>query len=138
LIKKQVRASAYTSLTMETLFLLPFALVYLLFFVRTPLSAHSLPVNLLLFGTGFVTVVPLFLFGESTRRISYIAVSFLQYIAPTVNFFIAWFLYREPLSPLKLVGFVLIWISILVYSIGMGLAVRTGKGSISTEEEGKV
>jgi chloramphenicol-sensitive protein RarD len=128
LIKKGVKVKPFTSLTVETLLVLPFALVYLLFFAEAPMFSHDIHIDVLLILAGVVTAVPLLLFAEATKRISYIAIGFTQYISPTVSFFIAFFLYHESLTSMKLGGFCLIWVGIIVYSLDSILALRrTGR-----------
>jgi chloramphenicol-sensitive protein RarD len=123
LLKKKIQISSFTSLTVETLFMLPFVMIFLLFFSDHSMLVNSAKDNVFLVGAGLITAAPLLLFAEAAKRISYITIGFIQYISPTVNFFIAVFLYHEPLSHLKMVGFALIWVGILVYSFGGGLPV---------------
>ena len=119
LIKKRIPVQAYTSITLETMIATPFALFYLLFIASSSgfdirLGIH---VNILLILSGAVTAFPLLMFAVAAKRISYITIGFTQYVSPTASFIIAYFMYGEPLPPLKLIGFVLIWIGIIIYSI---------------------
>lgn len=69
-----------------------------------------------LLGAGVVTVAPLLLFGVAARRIRLSDVGFLQYIAPTLMFIIALAIFGEPLEPARLVGFILVWIGLAMYT----------------------
>lgn len=76
-------------------------------------------VSLLLMAGGIVTAVPLLLFATAARRMSYAALGFVQYLAPTLQFLLSLFVFGEPLKPAQLACFVLIWISIAVFSFDM-------------------
>lgn len=78
-------------------------------------SVDSLTYFLLLL-TGVATVLPLLLFAYGARRIPLSLVGLLQYIAPTIQFFIGIWIYQEPFSAERLIGFVIIWIALLIYS----------------------
>jgi chloramphenicol-sensitive protein RarD len=119
LAKKKIVLAAYTSLTLETLIMTPIALVYLIVFTKDGFMMNGLSIDLLTIGCGIATAIPLFLFAESTKRISYIALGFIQYISPTITFFVAIFMLHELFSWVRLIGFIVIWISIAVFSIGI-------------------
>ncbi len=74
-------------------------------------------VSLLLAGTGVVTSVPLLLFIFGVKRLSLTVVGLMQYLAPTLQFLIGIFIFREPFPPAKMVGFSIIWMALLLYSI---------------------
>jgi len=67
--------------------------------------------------SGLVTCIPLLLFAAAARRLRFATLGFLQYIAPTVQFLLAVFLFREPLSTIKIVSLSLIWTAVAIYSI---------------------
>jgi chloramphenicol-sensitive protein RarD len=137
LMKKRIPVQSYTSITIETMLATPVALTYLLFFSHSPVIdlRLGLYMNVFLILSGVVTATPLLLFAEATRRISYITVGFTQYVSPTTSFLIAYFLYGESLPPLKLVGFVFIWIGILVYSADSFRSLRKGTVHAITEDQ---
>ena len=66
-----------------------------------------------------MTAVPLLLFATAARRMSYAALGFVQYLAPTVQFLLSLFVFGEPLKPVQLACFLLIWVSIAVFSFDM-------------------
>jgi chloramphenicol-sensitive protein RarD len=117
-LKKKVQMQAYTSLMLETLLITPFAIVWLLGFSSVGITGLTTAQHLLAFGCGFLTLLPLLLFAEAARRLSYIAIGFIQYISPTINFVLAIFVFHEELAPLRLAGFALIWLGVVVYTVG--------------------
>ena len=58
--------------------------------------------SLLLMGSGLMTAIPLLLFATAARRMSYTALGFVQYLAPTIVFLLGAFVYNEPLDATKL------------------------------------
>jgi chloramphenicol-sensitive protein RarD len=73
--------------------------------------------DFLLILTGVVTALPLLLFATAARRINLSTLGILQYIAPSTQFLIGVFLYGEPLTTSRLVGFAFIWAALLIYSL---------------------
>ncbi|NLQ17958.1 EamA family transporter RarD [Marinomonas sp. M1K-6] len=119
LVRKKAAVDSFTGMAIETAILLPFALVYLML-VDSPsanMFENSASVNWLLFAAGPVTMIPLMCFAAAANRVSMVTLGFFQYIGPTGMFFLAVFLYDEPLSPEKLTTFVLIWsaLAILIF-----------------------
>lgn len=76
----------------------------------------STEVNWLLVGTGAVTVVPLIWFNTAAQNLSLTTLGFFQYIAPTLSFFLAVFLFGESFTQGHLVAFSLIWLSLAMVS----------------------
>ncbi len=74
---------------------------------------------LLLLGCGPVTAVPLLLYGFGARLLRLSTIGLMQYIAPTMIFLIAVFVFDEPFSSVKAVAFVLIWTALAIYSWSM-------------------
>jgi chloramphenicol-sensitive protein RarD len=66
---------------------------------------------------GPITAVPLLLFAAGARRISLTTMGILQYISPSLQFTIGVWLFHEPFEKARLVGFVLIWSALVVYSL---------------------
>ncbi|MTD42373.1 EamA family transporter RarD [Erwinia sp. CPCC 100877] len=118
LIKKGVSVSSYTGLTIETFVILPVALLYLLFFSQQGFMTYGLATNLLVVGAGIVTAIPLLLFAEAAKRISYIILGFIQYVGPTLMLLSALFLYHEPYSAEQFIAFGFIWLGIAVFTYG--------------------
>ncbi len=118
LLKKQVSISSYAALTLETFFTLPLALLYLIIFAKSGFMGYSVKIDFLLMGAGIVTAIPLLLFAESAKRISYILLGFIQYINPTLMLVWAVFVFHEPTSLNQFVAFGFIWLGILVFIYG--------------------
>jgi chloramphenicol-sensitive protein RarD len=71
----------------------------------------------LLVGTGLVTGIPLLLFGAAAKRITLTNLGLLQYIAPTMQFLLGLFVYDEPFNRSQLLGFVFIWLALIIYTL---------------------
>jgi chloramphenicol-sensitive protein RarD len=127
LVKKKAPLDSLAGLTLETGIVVAPAVAYLLIANASGHGAfaHSgLTTDLLLMGGGPVTVVPLLLFASAVRRITLTTVGLLQYIAPTIQFFLGVFLYGEPFAGTRLVGFVIVWTACVLFSID-GLRARS-------------
>lgn len=117
LIKKFVPVSTWTGLTLETLIITPFALIYLLFFAKNFFMSYDFKTDIVMIGAGIVTAIPLLLFATAAKRISYTMVGFLQYIGPTLMLILGVLLFKESFDGLQLTAFIFIWAAILVFTI---------------------
>jgi chloramphenicol-sensitive protein RarD len=119
-IRKTAALGALEGLALETAWLFLPALLYLLV-LQAQGVGHLGHVDArttgLLLMSGPVTAVPLLWFGLAARRIPLSSIGILQYIAPTCQFLIGIFLYHEPFSRNQLLGFSLIWLALLVYTV---------------------
>jgi len=110
--------SSLVGFTVETLFMTPFALSWLIW--RQNSGAAHFPyetlTTLLLVGTGVVTSVPLITFAWGVKRCAMTTVGLIQYTSPILMFISAAFIYHEPISPIRLLSFVLTWISIIIFT----------------------
>ena len=70
----------------------------------------------LLLGCGVVTAVPLMIYANGAKLLRLSTIGVMQYIAPTMIFFIAVFVFKEPFGTYKLAAFVLIWIALAIYT----------------------
>ncbi|MHC5250213.1 EamA family transporter RarD [Enterococcus sp. LJL90] len=118
LIKKGVKLSSASGLTIETMIIFPFALLYLFFVSDAGFMSYPTSINLLLAGAGIVTAIPLLLFAEAAKKISYILLGFIQYINPTMMLLMAIFLFHEPYTAEQFVAFGFIWAGIAVFMYG--------------------
>lgn len=118
LIRKVVAIDALGGLTIETLILAPFAAAVLAWswMQGTAAWGTSLHLDALLAFSGVVTAVPLLLFALAARRLPYSTVGLLQYIGPSLAFLQAVLLFGEPLRPVHLVTFGLIWAGCAMYA----------------------
>jgi chloramphenicol-sensitive protein RarD len=123
LIKKTTPLDALSGLTIETGVMLLPAVIFLGFVESTSAGAlrhaDALTVALLL-GAGVTTTLPLMLFALAAQRIPLSLIGVLQYIAPTMQFLIAVFVYGEPFSPAQLIGFCMVWAALIIFG-GEGL-----------------
>lgn len=78
----------------------------------------------LLMLAGIVTAGPLMIYANGAKLLRLSTIGIMQYIAPTMIFLIAVFVFKEPLSSVKLVAFIFIWSALAVYSYGMLRAAR--------------
>lgn len=79
-------------------------------------AAGDLGVTTLLILTGVATAVPLLLFGAAARRIKLSTIGILQYIAPSIQFLLGVVVYNEVVTTDELIGFVLVWIALAVFT----------------------
>jgi chloramphenicol-sensitive protein RarD len=115
LVRKFAAVDAVTGLLVETIILTPVALGWLL--TRpTGLFGHRPATELLLIAGGALTAVPLLLFGVATRWLKLSTIGLMQYIAPTMVFLLAVFLFGEPLTMPRLVAFGCIWAGLALYT----------------------
>lgn len=121
LLRKRAPVDAVGGLFIETLVTAPLALGWLLWMgYRGELGfGTALRVDLLLPLAGVLTAVPLMLFAVGARRLPLATLGFLQYLAPSLHFLIAVFLFGEPFDHTQLIGFVLIWSALAVYTADM-------------------
>lgn len=119
LLRKQVAVDSLPGLLIETVMMLPFALVYWVFFASSMsnLFSNDMTLNMLLIGAGIVTTAPLLCFTAAARRIRYSTLGFFQYIGPSIMFLLAVFLYGEPLHEARLVTFGFVWCALLMFSV---------------------
>ena len=118
LVRKKASVSAAAGLFVETLVLAaPAAIALAVLSQAAPLAATTSPCNALLLAlTGPVTAIPLILFSFGARRVPFSTLGLLQYIAPSLQFLIG-ALYGEPLTPLRMASFALIWCGLALFSL---------------------
>jgi chloramphenicol-sensitive protein RarD len=73
----------------------------------------------LMLGCGIVTAVPLILFANGAKLLRMSTIGIMQYIAPTMIFVIAIFIFKEPFSSERAVAFALIWAALAIYTWSM-------------------
>jgi chloramphenicol-sensitive protein RarD len=118
LFKKRARINAMEGMALETGFMAIPAAVVLVFLQATGAGAWgNVPVGteLLLLGTGLVTVFPLYWFALAARRIPLSLLGLLQYVSPTISFLIGILVFHEPFDQAKLIGFCIIWVALILY-----------------------
>lgn len=117
LLKKKIDISSAHGLTFETMLVLPIAAGYLFLLPNQAFSFSVIPsmTDLLLIGTGFATAIPLLLFAKGAKTIPLSLVGILQFINPTMIFFISIFIFKEPFSKEKFIAFLFIWSALFLY-----------------------
>lgn len=119
LVRKMAPVGAVPGLAIETTLLLPIAMAAAFWFAwgdPHPGWGSDARTTWLLLAGGAVTAIPLLLFATAARRMSYSALGFVQYLAPTLQFLCGVMLYNEPLSTPRLVSFGLIWLALGIFS----------------------
>jgi len=120
LLRKVASLGAFEGLTLETMILAPAALVGMaVWWGSSPTSfpGPDAATNVWLLGLGPATTLPLVLFAVAARRLSMTTLGLLQYLSPTIQFLLGVWLFHEPFSGARLVGFVLIWVALALYSL---------------------
>jgi chloramphenicol-sensitive protein RarD len=126
LMRKTAPLGALEGLALETLLLAPLAagvLAWLTAHGDSAVRGDPALLGLLALG-GPLTAVPLLLFAAGARRIPLATLGVLQYIGPTIQFALGVWLFREPFAGPRLVGFVLIWIALVIYTAQGWLSLR--------------
>lgn len=120
LCRKRLQVDPLTALFVECAVLVPVALLVAVWLAATG-TLHGGPGEgwtLLLLGlSGIVTVGPLLMFGMGAKRLRLSTVGLLQYIAPTLLFIEGITFFGEPLNPLQLMAFGMIWAALAVYTL---------------------
>lgn len=131
-VKKTVGMDPIATLTIETAYATPLAVVYLVWLQvqGTLVFGHSSPSNTaLLMLTGVVTAVPLVMFGGAANRIPLSTIGVLQYLTPTIQFIIGITVAGEVMSTFQWVGFAVVWVALAVFTFdGVRHARRTSAG----------
>lgn len=119
LLRKVATLGALEGLTLETLLLAPIAAVVLgvwMFNGSSTFPTADATTNFWLIAAGPITAIPLLLFAAGARRISLTTLGLLQYIGPTIQLALGLWLFHEPFSAARLLGFALIWLALALYS----------------------
>jgi len=119
LVRKVTDVGPMVGLFWETLMMMPLALLWLAWTARQDtlvFGDSGLAQDLLLIGSGLVTVIPLVLFATAARGLPLITVGLMQYLAPSISFCLAVFLFREPFTMDHAVAFGCIWSALALYT----------------------
>ena len=131
LIRKLAPVEALTGLAVESGWLAPAALGWILFH-PLPATAWASPLTITLLGaSGVVTAVPLALFAYGARRVPLSVVGFIQYLGPTLQFIIGVLVFNEPFDTAHAVGFGFIWTAVLVFLADGVWQARTARMAIA-------
>ncbi|QJX00206.1 EamA family transporter RarD [Frigoriglobus tundricola] len=120
LVRKQAPVESMTGLTVETLLMLPPSLGFLMYLsanAQNHMTPNDWGLNALIAFSGIVTVVPLLTFTLSLRRLPLLAISFIQFVSPTVQVLIAvfWLGERDKLTPETVAAFACVWSAVALF-----------------------
>ena len=117
-IRKKVVVGGMPGLFVETIVLVPFASLYLVWLMvqgEATFGSSGPAFSVLLTVAGPITVIPLLFFALAARRLNLTTVGMMQFIAPTLQFFVGVF-YGEALTPAHLICFSCIWTAVFLFS----------------------
>ena len=120
LLRKKISINPVIGLTVETLLLMPFALVYLVWLSNNNtlvFTQQALTIDVLLIAAGLVTSLPLIFFAAATNRLSLTSIGLIQYTAPSITFLLAILIYDEPFGGAQLTTFGCIWVALILFSV---------------------
>ena len=118
LVRKKINVDTDIGLLVESLFILPIAVVAFYFITingHNDFNLSNPPMMLLIFLAGPMTVIPLFLYVRGVELCGLGSTGMIFYITPTLQFLLGYFYYDELFSLEKLVSFILIWIAVIIY-----------------------
>ena len=118
LLRKKINVDTDIGLLIESLFILPFAVVA--FYIITingfnDFGISNPSLSLLLLMAGPMTVIPLFLYIRGVELCGLGPAGMIFYITPTFQFILGFFYYNEIFSVIKLVSFIIIWVAVFIY-----------------------
>tara|TARA_B100000902_G_scaffold364452_1_gene384436 strand:- start:519 stop:1397 length:879 start_codon:yes stop_codon:yes gene_type:complete len=118
LLRKKINIDTDVGLLIESLFILPFAVIA--FYIITINGNNDFKLSeplmmIVIFLAGPMTVIPLFLYVRGVELCGLGATGMIFYITPTLQFLLGFFYYDEPFSLIKLVSFIFIWIAVIIY-----------------------
>ena len=122
---------------LEVLILSVPAVIYVIYAQSTGkghFATGNLKDTLLLLACGLITAAPLMIYANGAKLLKLSTIGIMQYIAPTMIFITAIFIFKEPFSHYKFVAFVLIWAALIIYTWSMFFAHRAGKAADKAEQ----
>jgi chloramphenicol-sensitive protein RarD len=120
LLKKSIPVAALEGVTVETLFIAPVALVYLLWIAgpgESTFVSGTVWHTVLLLLAGPITGIPLLLYAGAARRLPLTVTGLLQYITPVLQLALGLIVFHEPMPPARLLGFGLVWAALAVLTV---------------------
>ena len=118
LLRKVVAVTPMVGLAVETLLILPVALLLVGYWHVQGVGHLGVDwsISLLFMGSGVVTSLPLLWFNNAAKKLRLSTLGFLQYIAPSLQLVLGVFLYHEPFTQTHAITFSFIWLALAVYS----------------------
>ena len=118
LLRKKIQVDTDVGLLIESLYILPFAILTFYLITQKGLNNFNMSdpgLSLFLILAGPMTVIPLFLYVRGVELIGLGPTGMIFYITPTLQFILGYFYYNEEFSIVKFVSFIIIWIAVIVY-----------------------
>ena len=116
MIRKKINVDTDIGLLIESLFILPFALISFFFVYKSgqnDFSLNNIGLSLFILLAGPMTVIPIFVC--TIELVGLGPTGMIFYITPTLQFLLGYFYYDEPFPIIKLGSFILIWIAVIIY-----------------------
>lgn len=126
-LKKQLHLNPFSSITLETLLMVPFAVPYIGMLMMSPAHHFSLAtpdLALYLMGTGVVTAVPLVLFSYGANLLPLNVLGFFQYISPTIGLLLGIFFFHETFGMAQISALGFVWAAIVLFTVAESLRGR--------------
>lgn len=126
-LKKQLHLNPFSSITLETLLMMPFAVPYIGILMMSPANHFSLAtpdLALYLMGTGVVTAVPLVLFSYGANLLPLNVLGFFQYISPTIGLLLGIFFFHETFGMAQISALGFVWAAIVLFTVAESLRRR--------------
>jgi chloramphenicol-sensitive protein RarD len=137
LLKKKSQLPALEGMTVEMGLLFPIAVMFLMTQWRTTNeTAYDSTTWMLLVLGGLVSVMPLALFAVAAKRVTLSTIGILQYVGPTLQWFVGAILFGEPFAGSKLIGFLFVWAGVIVFVVGGLMAQSRSRAAIRTDFSG--
>lgn len=117
-LKKGIKADSEMSICMETMAVLPIALVFIAyaqFSGFTTFSSLTTAEALLLIATGPITSIPLMLFAKGIKETSIVTSGILMYINPTLQLIVGVFIYNEAFTQTNAITFAFVWAAVILF-----------------------
>ena len=118
LVRKKINVDTDIGLLIESLFILPIAIIVFYMIAAKGYNDFSLSnpsMMLIIFLAGPMTVIPLFLYVRGVELCGLGPSGMIFYITPTLQFLLGFFYYDEVFSFNKLVSFIIIWFAVIIY-----------------------
>ena len=129
-VRKKTDVGPLVGLFWETLLMAPLALLWLFALEqqgRLAFDTASLGEAVLLAGTGLITLVPLVLFAAGVRRLNLSTIGLMQYLAPSMTFVLAVFLFDEPFTADHAMTFAFIWTGLILFTLASWRSYRSAR-----------
>lgn len=121
-LKKSLPLGPNQGFFLEILILAPAALAYIGYLGWTGTGHFMQGVTsdtVLLLSCGLVTAIPLMIYANGAKMLRLSTIGMMQYIAPTLIFGLAIFVFHEPFAPVRMVAFGMIWVALAIYTVSM-------------------